>query len=119
MNYTVNYTIENVNSISQKTINQRTFNNLIIKIIATCNVDVTDIGEQFSLPITVDLPIPESGDYMDIDQISKNQLVEWIQESAVSQIERLMQRKYGLGQINSLKEQTVTSSTQISGDQFS
>lgn len=117
MTYTVNYTIDNVFKIDEKIYQGQTFNDLVIKVMVNCDVQFTNPEENFTLPVTEYIPMPTSSEgYIPFESLSRQNIIDWVSESAISKIESVILRRKIRTEI---KNQTVGIATVTSGDQFS
>lgn len=116
MSYTTSYSIERVFSVPEKVIEGKTYNNLLIKIIAKCDIVISETGEEISLPLTINLPAPKNVDYIDIEDITQTKLIEWVKRTSESKVVRLVEKRT---LINSRINQTASTTEEISLDRFS
>lgn len=106
-NYSINPTIENV-VVLPNTAGK--FKNQIYKVEINCNISVEGIDEIFTLPIVKILPNPIGNDsYLDIDNISKDQIISWGLSGCDNMIKAVVARKINLKNIqNSLNSETLS-----------
>lgn len=97
MGNTLNYSISD--SIIETVItipNSNTdFKNQITKIVLKCIINVEGIEDPFTLRFSRVLPVPEDiSNYIDLENITKEQLVNWVMEFHSDKISGLIERFY-------------------------